>query len=133
MSFGVDPFGSVAFGMELDPSMPLFQATSLIRGRQIKAGTITADRLVLTDLAGSGLTTAGNTLAVRKRRETPSGNVNGQNVLFALSQFPSEDSLLLFRNGILLTPDTDYTTSGTRITMDSAPIDGDTLTAWYLY
>ena len=66
--------------------------------------------------------------------ETPAGAINGVNTVFTLSQAPSPAaSLLLFRNGILQKPATDYVLVGSGVTFlsVSTPQAGDTLTASY--
>jgi hypothetical protein len=65
--------------------------------------------------------------------ETPGGAVNGTNVTFTLASAPSPAaSLRLFRNGLLLNPGTDYTLSGSAITIvSSPPLAGDSLAAYY--
>lgn len=64
--------------------------------------------------------------------ESPTGAINGQNVVFQLSQQPATPSTLhLFRNGVLQTQGTDYTLSGSTVTFVNAviPTAGDILTA----
>jgi len=68
--------------------------------------------------------------------ETPSGSVNGANTTFTLSQAPSPNtSLLLARNGVLMTLNADFTLNGQTVTFltGSIPQPGDVLTAWYRY
>jgi hypothetical protein len=65
--------------------------------------------------------------------ETPSGTVNGSNTSFSLAQLPLEnDSVELYQDGLKLTYTTDYTISGTTITMVTAPVVGQTLRANYI-
>jgi hypothetical protein len=65
--------------------------------------------------------------------ETPSGTINGSNTAFTLAQTPLEnDSVELYRDGLKLTVTTDYTISGTSITMVTAPVVGQTLRANYI-
>ena len=67
-------------------------------------------------------------------KETPSGTVNGSNTSFTLTFAPvSSDSLDLYLDGILLRLTTDYTISGTTITMGTAPATGQFLYASYQY
>lgn len=55
-------------------------------------------------------------------QETPSGTINGSNTAFTLSQTPFEnETIMLFLDGLLLKQGTDYTVSGTSITMTTAP------------
>jgi hypothetical protein len=67
--------------------------------------------------------------------ETPAGTIDGTNMTFTLANTPSPlASLKLFKNGVLLTRNSDYTLSGTNITFASAavtPQSGDTLAASY--
>jgi hypothetical protein len=66
--------------------------------------------------------------------EFPSGNANGSNLTFMLSQAPSPTlSLSLHRNGIALRQGVDYSLSGSTITFiaAAAPQSGDVLTAFY--
>ncbi len=67
--------------------------------------------------------------------ETPSGSVNGTNLAFTLANAPSPaSSLKLFKNGVLLNQNSDYTVSGAIITFVNtviAPQTGDTLIASY--
>lgn len=65
--------------------------------------------------------------------EAPTGTINGSNVTFTLSQEPIEnDAVELYLNGIYLTYTTDYTISGTTITMVAAPVVGQVLRASYI-
>lgn len=64
--------------------------------------------------------------------EAPSGVIDGANTTFALSASPAPPfSLMLFRNGVLLRQGTDYTLSGSTITLIAAPIVTDWLFAYY--
>ena len=66
--------------------------------------------------------------------ESPAGAVDGSNQTFTLASAPSPAaSLRLYRNGLLQQAGTDYTLSGSAITMTSAsiPQPGDTLQASY--
>ncbi len=66
--------------------------------------------------------------------EIPSGTVDGSNTVFAIAQTPSPaTSLALFRNGIRLRANLDYTLTGTTLTFLSglAPQPGDVLVASY--
>lgn len=65
--------------------------------------------------------------------ETPSGTINGSNTAFTLAQTPLEnDSVELYQDGLKLTYTTDYTISGTSITMVTAPVVGQSLRANYI-
>jgi prefoldin subunit 5 len=67
--------------------------------------------------------------------EIPSGAINGVNLVFTLANAPNPaTSLKLYKNGVLLQQNTDYTLSGSTITFASpniAPLSGDLLTAFY--
>jgi len=69
--------------------------------------------------------------------EIPSGAINGVNLVFTLANAPNPaSSLKLYKNGVLLQQNTDYTLSGSTITFASpniAPLSGDLLTAFYRY
>jgi hypothetical protein len=65
-------------------------------------------------------------------RETPAGSVNGTNVTFTLANTPFAGSEHVFVNGILQTSGgTDYSISGTTITMTVAPETGDVIRVSY--
>jgi len=65
--------------------------------------------------------------------ETPSGSVNGSNVVFKLQNIPSPvQSMQLFQNKVLQIQGVDYTVSSNVITFASAPTTG-TVLAWYRY
>ncbi len=67
-------------------------------------------------------------------QETPAGSINGVNAAFTLSQSPSpSSSLVIYRNGVRLTPGVDYTAVGTAVTFGSTlvPQTGDTLLCTY--
>jgi len=65
--------------------------------------------------------------------ETPGGIVDGTNGTLTLANTPLGSSLLLFRNGLYMTPGFDYTLSGSTIVFPAGavPHPGDTLTASY--
>ncbi|HEY3940612.1 MAG TPA: hypothetical protein VGL97_24500 [Bryobacteraceae bacterium] len=67
--------------------------------------------------------------------EVPSGTINGTNLAFTLGAAPSPAaSLKLYKNGVLLTQNGDYTLSGSAITFSGAsstPQVGDILSASY--
>jgi hypothetical protein len=65
--------------------------------------------------------------------EIPSGPINGSNTSFALSSIPaSAASLMLFWNGLVLRQGTDYTISGSSVSLTNAPqgIVGDKVADW---
>jgi hypothetical protein len=65
--------------------------------------------------------------------ETPGGIVDGTNDTLTLSNPVDGASLMLFRNGLFLTPNFDYTLNGATIKFaaNALPRAGDTLTASY--
>jgi len=65
--------------------------------------------------------------------ETPGGIVNGTNNTFTLMNTPLGSSMLLYRNGLYMTPAFDYTLIGSTITfaVGAVPQPGDTLIASY--
>jgi hypothetical protein len=65
--------------------------------------------------------------------ETPGGIVDGTNNTLTLANTPLGSSLLLFRNGLYMTPNFDYTLTGASIQFAAGAIPqaGDTLTASY--
>ena len=81
---------------------------------------------------GSGSAPAGNAAFVDG--EIPAGAVNGSNATFTLANIPNPtSSLALYRNGLLLQENADYTLSSGSINMQSTavPQTGDTLVASY--
>ena len=65
--------------------------------------------------------------------EVPGGTLDGNNTTFTLANAPSGTSLLLFRNGLLLQPGTDYSLSGSTIqfAVTATPQPQDLLAAAY--
>jgi hypothetical protein len=67
--------------------------------------------------------------------EIPQGTIDGTNLVFTLSSAPQPLlSLRLYKNGVLLQENTDYTLNGTTVTFVSAsvaPNTGDSLVAFY--
>jgi hypothetical protein len=65
--------------------------------------------------------------------ETPGGIVDGTNNTLTLASTPLGLSLMLFRNGLYMTPNFDYTLIGSSIqfAVGAVPQAGDTLTASY--
>lgn len=63
----------------------------------------------------------------------PTGAVNGSNASFTLPSSPeSPAAVILFLDGIMIRQTTDYTISGTAITMVAAPAAGQDLAAFYI-
>lgn len=65
--------------------------------------------------------------------EVPSGAIDGVNTSYTVTQTPV--LLFLFKNGVKMRSGAgnDFTISGTTITMASAPVSGDVLTASFIY
>ena len=65
--------------------------------------------------------------------ETPGGIVDGTNNTFTLANTPLGASLMLFRNGLYMTPNFDYTLTGAsfQFAAGTIPLPGDTLTGSY--
>jgi hypothetical protein len=65
--------------------------------------------------------------------ETPGGIVDGTNNTFTLANTPLGSSLMLFRNGLFMTPNFDYTLTGSsfQFATGAIPVPGDTLTGSY--
>jgi hypothetical protein len=66
--------------------------------------------------------------------ETPTGTVDGSNLVYSLANVPSPpESLLLYRNGLLMKNGLDYSLSGITITFvpSATPQTGDVLLASY--
>jgi hypothetical protein len=85
-----------------------------------KGRTISCTPIAIAGSGGSSSTT-----------EVPAGTVNGSNTAFTLSNIPI--LLLLTNNGLLLSTGTDYTNTGTALTISPAPQTGDALKAQYFY
>jgi hypothetical protein len=83
----------------------------------------TGDRLFANYFYGSGSLTPFS--------QTPTGVINGSNTAFTLTHSPQ--ILFLTRNGVQLVVGTDYTLSGTNLTMTAAPQTGDIFNAQYFY
>lgn len=63
--------------------------------------------------------------------EVPTGAIDSSNVTFTLATTPITGSVQLYLNGIRLKLTDDYTITGDTITMNTAPITGDTFLADY--
>lgn len=64
--------------------------------------------------------------------EVPTGAVDSVNTDYVLAFRPVSD-LAVFKNGLRLTPTTDYTVAGKTVTLASAPTGGDILLTDYIY
>ena len=73
-------------------------------------------------------------VSVSYAQEVPSGSINGTNTDFTISHTPvSTPSLVLFEDGLSLVPTTDYSLTGSTITLVIAPKAGQSLVAFYTY
>lgn len=70
-------------------------------------------------VSGSGSTSGPRTVWVTN--ETPSGTIDGVNAAFTLSVQPRGADISVFRDGVLMRLNDDYTLSGTTITFATAP------------
>ena len=107
-------------------------------GLKVNAAGITATELN-TSVAGGGIAGGGGTaLSVDFVFETPSGAINGSNQAFVAgntifsptSSTTLTTDVMVFLNGLLLDP-SQYTRSGTTITITDTPQTGDTIRFWY--
>lgn len=65
-------------------------------------------------------------------REIPSGSVNGSNRVFTLANTPIATTEMVFLNGVLQNPITDYTISNAVITLVTAPNTNEKIRVTYL-
>lgn len=65
--------------------------------------------------------------------ETPTGTINGTNPTFTIAHTPISGSVSVFINGLMERPTTDWTISGTTLTMIDIPATGDNLMVNYQY
>lgn len=70
-----------------------------------------------------------NTAALaRYRAETITGLTT---TALTLSDLPNEETVLLVKNRLVLTPTTDFTVAGTAVTLGTAAVAGDVFVAYY--
>lgn len=66
-------------------------------------------------------------------QEVPTGLVNGSNTSYSLSSIPQSDkSVIVFLNGLAQRYTTDFTVSGSTITMVNAPSSGVSIFVFYI-
>jgi hypothetical protein len=66
--------------------------------------------------------------------ESPTGDIDGMNMIFDLSQTPSPtNSLMFFVNGVLQKQNSDYYLDNNSVTLWMAPNEGSNLSATYTY
>ena len=88
---------------------------------------------VLESWNGSAWVAANALLGTPVDDETPTGAVNGSNVTFTLSQTPKAGSTRLYRSGLRLKENSDFTISTATITMNQAPEVGENLICDFRY
>ena len=87
---------------------------------------------------GGGLTAAEDVwvtenalLGTPVENETPTGNIDGANKTFTLANTPIAGSVKLYRSGLKLKQDSDFTVSGATITMNDSMEIGENLLCDY--
>lgn len=81
-----------------------------------------------------GITASLTTISVNfVVNEIPSGTINSSNVTFTLAHTPTVNSEMVYYNGQLQRPITDYTISGGTITFVTAPETGSSIYVSYRY
>jgi hypothetical protein len=63
--------------------------------------------------------------------EVPTGTINGTNASFTLGYLPYPDTVRIYRNGIRLSVNTDFTFNGQTLTFLTVPTAGDLLAVEY--
>lgn len=115
-------------GLYLDTIGATYRFKSLISGSNINFSVTSGDITINSTNAG----TFGNFNQVFN--EIPAGLINSSNVTYTLLNTPSPtNSLLLFKNGLLLSSTGDYSLVNKTITTVSPPISGSVLSADYTY
>lgn len=111
------------------PGFAVAVAATINANGQLEGVVGDPDECVLVDGTAKPCTQESNFAAP----ETPSGVTDGSNATFVLADIPYATSLMLFRNGLFMTPGFDYTLSDQTITFvaGAIPQSGDTLTATY--
>lgn len=64
--------------------------------------------------------------------EALGGTPDGVLTTFTITEEPALNSLIVYMNGLALTPDYDYTLSATTVSFDEPPLAGDILRASYV-
>ena len=83
---------------------------------------------------GASWVSAGGYTPPSESQEVPSGTIDNSNDTFTLANTPvSNASVKLYQDGLIMVQGTDYTISGSTITMTIAPNFGQTLYANYSY
>jgi hypothetical protein len=103
------------------------------------SGTLAVGTPALPFASGNFQNINGNRVANFKMNEPLTGLINGSNKAYTLTNTPTTDGVMLYKNGIYMAPSginvasIDYVLSGNSITMVSAPLSGSTLIACYPY
>jgi hypothetical protein len=103
---------------------------------QIDAATGNLSNCILVDGTSAPCGGVGSNNIAYSDAETPNGNVDGVNNTFTLAFAPAPPaSLILYVNGLYMTPTVDYTLTGGSIVFmtPSLPQPGDIVTASYRY
>ena len=111
----------------------LVTLTSIVNGLNANVTTINNSLSTLTSQVNN-LTATSGTSALFTDAEIPAGVKNGVNASFTLSGTPnSAVSLMLYRNGIILTSGVDYVLSGSTISFSGSqiPQSTDVIQAFY--
>jgi hypothetical protein len=116
-------------------------SSSILKLRDVRAILLPGGFVSAPSIVGSGDNSGGSNLIIGENgtgafvdSETPTGLINGSNLVFTLGATPSPaQSLEIYRNGVRLSPTVDYTLSGNTITFvaGAAPQTGDILRAQY--
>jgi hypothetical protein len=104
----------------------------LVAGPNVTIVSSSNGSILISSAGGGG---GGGSATLISWMETPTGDVDGFNMVYTLSQSPSPSSALLFYvNGVLqLGNNADYGISGNSVTMAYSPPSGSTLVATYPY
>ncbi len=105
---------------------------SMPSSTQTLVGRTSTDTLTNKSISGASNTLTAVPVAGDVVLETPSGAINGSNTAFTLSFTPAAvDSVMVLLDGLVMLQTTDYSISGTTLTMTSAPVLGQTLRVRY--
>lgn len=108
-------------------------ASSGITSTELANNSVTASAISSGALSYGLAGASGNPIHVQMSIETPSGSINGSNTSFTLANTPGPATTQVFLNGLQQVGGVDYTISSGTITMNAAPVSGDSLRAVYFY
>lgn len=124
--------GSIAIAQVTGLSSTLSALNSSIASLTALVNTLNS---TVTNLQNSIANLTAQVNALFEDDDIPQGTIDGHNLTFTLSATPNPPlSLKLFKNGVLLQQNTDYTLNGLTITFISqtvTPQPGDALSAYY--